>query len=127
LHRHLGVIKQTFGEPKDLEVGLGRFEWVRELVSPGALDKQLDCFRIAMANCSVGAMRGIDLHIHPITKLWRSLSSSPMLPGVFPEFFKLAELAMIMVNTICSLIYKLYYLFIFAWFIVLFMQFMVLL
>jgi hypothetical protein len=43
-------------------------------------------------------MRDIDTHIHPITKLWRSLSLSPYLTAVFPEYFKLAELAMIMVS-----------------------------
>jgi hypothetical protein len=43
-------------------------------------------------------MRAIDPHIHPMTKLWCNLSLSSMLPGVFPEYFKLAEMAMIMVQ-----------------------------
>ena len=39
----------------------------------------------------------IDPHIHPMTKLWQNLSLSPMLSTVFHEFYKLVEMAMIMV------------------------------
>jgi hypothetical protein len=50
-----------------------------------------------MMHNSLHVMRAIDPHIHPMTKLWRNLSLSPMLPRVFPEYYKLAEMAMIMV------------------------------
>jgi hypothetical protein len=95
-----------------------KWEWTCELVSPRTLDKTLECFRIAMLHNSHQAMRAIDPHIHPLTKLWQNLSLFPMLPGVLLEFFKLAELAMIMVNIlfyfVCVLkflIYKHVYLF----------------
>jgi hypothetical protein len=98
LQLHLGVIKKVFGHSKEMETSPDKWERTREIVSPSALDKQLECFRIAMASNSLHAMRAIDPQIHPMTKLWRNLSLSPMLPGVFPEYFKLAELAMIMVQ-----------------------------
>jgi hypothetical protein len=66
--------------------------------SSAALDKQLECFRISLVNNAQSAMRAIDPQIHQITKLWRNLILSPYLTTVFPEFFKLAELAMIMVR-----------------------------
>jgi hypothetical protein len=97
LRQHLSVIKNVFGQPKEMETTPDKWEWTRELVSPGGLDKELECFRIAMLHNSHHAMRAIDPHIHPLTKLWRNLSLFPMLPGVLPEYFKLAELAMIMV------------------------------
>jgi hypothetical protein len=97
LQLHLGVIKKVFGQPKQVETSPGKWKRSRELLSAVALDRQLECFRIAMVSNSLHAMSAIDPHIHPITKLWRNLSLFPMLPGVFPEYFKLAELAMIMV------------------------------
>ena len=48
-----------------------------------------------MANNPPHAMRAMDTHIHPLTKLWRALAQSGPLKGMFPEFFKLAEIAMI--------------------------------
>jgi hypothetical protein len=55
------------------------------------------------------AMRAIDPHIHPMTKLWRNLSLSPMLPTIFPEFYKLAEMAMIMVLLLHSYFFSCIY------------------
>jgi hypothetical protein len=97
LHQHLSVIKSTFGQPKEMETSLDQWECIRELVSPSALDKQRECFRITMSHNNHHAMRAIDPQIHPLTKLWRNLNLSPMLLGVISEYFKLAELAMIMV------------------------------
>ena len=68
-----------------------------ELLSPVALEQQLECFRIAMLYNNLYTMRAIDPHIHPMMKLRGNLSLSPMLPIVFPEFYKLVEMAMIMV------------------------------
>jgi hypothetical protein len=84
LQLHLGVIKKVFGQPKQVETSPGKWERSCELLSTVALDRQLECFRIAMVSNSLHTMRAIDPHIHPITKLWRNLSLSPMLPGVFP-------------------------------------------
>jgi hypothetical protein len=97
LQRHLGVLKVVFGQQKEIQTSPEKWEWTPELLSPVALEQQLECFRIAMLHNSLHAMRAIDPHIHPMTKLWRNLSLSPMLPTVFPEFYKLAEMAMIMV------------------------------
>ena len=111
LQTHVSVIKKFFGQPKEIESSLGNWEWTREIISPTALDKQLECFKISMASNSLHAMRAIDPHIHPLTKLWHNLSLSPMLPTVFPQYFKLAELAMIMVlipSQICIILNILY-------------------
>jgi hypothetical protein len=98
LYTNLNIIKQYWGQPREIQVTSERSEWVPELHSSTALDKQLDCFRISIVNNAQSAMRAVDSHIHPITKLWRNFSLSPYLTTVFPEYFKLAELAMIMVR-----------------------------
>ena len=48
-----------------------------------------------MKNNSPHAMRVMDTHIHPLTELWRALAQSSPLKGMYHEFFKLAEIAMI--------------------------------
>ena len=101
LHMHLSIIKQYWGQPKQIQITLKKIEYVPELLSSAALDKQLDCFRISIINNAQSAMRAIDTHILPITKLWRNLSLSSYLTTVFPEYFKLAELAMIMISIWC--------------------------
>jgi hypothetical protein len=65
------------------------------VLSAMALDRQLHWFAVAMANNSLHAMRAMDTHIHPLTKLWRALAQSGPLKGMFPGFFKLAKIAMI--------------------------------
>jgi hypothetical protein len=94
-----------------METTPNKWEWTWEkIVSPGTLDKQLECFQIAMLHNSHHAMRAIDLHIHPLMKLWQNLSLSPMLPRAFSEYFKVVKLAMIMVlfslkTSMCARIY----------------------
>ena len=58
---------------------------------------QLHWFKVAMVNNSKHAMRALDLNVHPMTKVWRNFAQSGLLRGMFPEFFKLAEIAMIQV------------------------------
>lgn len=41
---HLGMIKKVFGQPKQVETNLGKWERSRELLSAVALDRQLECF-----------------------------------------------------------------------------------
>jgi hypothetical protein len=98
LHMHLNIIKQYKRQPRQIEITPEKTECIPKLLSSAALDKQLESFQISMVNNAQSAMRAIDTHIHPITKLWRSLSLSPYLTIVFPEYFKLAKLDMIMVS-----------------------------
>jgi len=84
LQQHLGIIKKTFGEPKEMEVAPGRYKWVCE---PFFLVLYISNFVVSTY-----------------------LSSSSMLQGVFQEFFKLVEFAMIIVSSICLLMYELHYL-----------------
>ena len=94
LHMHLNIIKQYWRQPRQNEIIMEKTEWIPELLSSIALDY----FWILMVINAQSTMRAIDTHIHPTTKLWRSLSLSSYLTIVFPEYFKLAELALIMVR-----------------------------
>jgi hypothetical protein len=102
LQRHVGVLKVVFGQQKEIQTSPEKWEWTPELLSSIALEQQLECFWIAMLHNSLHAMRAIDPHIHPMTKLWHNLSLPPMLSTVFSEFYKLAEMAMIMVLSLPS-------------------------
>ena len=86
---YMNTLKQTYAHTKDTRPAV---------LSAMALDRQLHWFVVAMANNSPHAMRAMDTHIHPLTKLWRALAQSAPLKGMFPEFFKLAEIAMIQVR-----------------------------
>jgi hypothetical protein len=72
---------------------------VKAVLNSEELDKQLFMFKIAMEHNCDAALRATDMHIHPITKLWRKLASNPVLLKSFSEYFKLAEVALIQVWT----------------------------
>ena len=52
LYQYLGVMKQTFGEPKEMDINPNQYEWALELLSSNTLHKQF------------ATMCGIELHIH---------------------------------------------------------------
>jgi hypothetical protein len=96
--RYMNTLKQTYGQPRDISSAPHVFETSPAVLSAMALNQQFHWFAVAMVNNSPHAMRAVDLHVHPLTKLWRALAQSGPLKGMFPEFFKLAEIAMIQVR-----------------------------
>ena len=97
LTTHMNTLKATFGHPRNISREPLVYETSPTVLSAAALDQQLHWFAVAMVNNCSHAMCAIDLHVHPITKLWRNLAQSGPLKGMFPEFFKLAKIAMIQV------------------------------
>ena len=97
---HMNTLKQTYGHPRDMSSAPHVYDTSPAVLSAMALDQQFHWFAVAMVNNSPHAMRAVDLHVHPLTKLWRALAQSGSLKGMFPEFFKLAEIAMIQVRVI---------------------------
>ena len=95
---YMNTLKQTYARTKDFSSATHVCDTCPAVLSAMALDRQLHWFAVAMANNSLHAMRAMDTHIHPLTKLWRALAQSGPLKGMFPEFFKLAEIAMIQVR-----------------------------
>jgi hypothetical protein len=95
---YMNTLKQTYGHTKDIFSAPHVYDTCPAVLSGMALDRQFHWFFVAMANNSPHAMRAMDTHIHPLTKLWRALAQSGPLKGMFPEFFKLAEIAMIQVR-----------------------------
>jgi hypothetical protein len=94
---HMNTLKATFCVPKKIYSTPLQDETSPALLDATALDRQLHWFGVAMVNNSEHAMRALDLNVHPIMKVWRNFAQSGPLRGMFPEFFKLAEIAMIQV------------------------------
>ena len=92
---YMNTLKQTYGRTKDISSATHVYDTCLVVLSGMALDQQFHWFAVAMANNSPHAMRAMDTHIHPLTKLWRALAQSGPLKSMFPEFFKLAKIAMI--------------------------------
>jgi hypothetical protein len=95
---YMNTLKQTYGHTRDISSAPHVYDTSPAVLSGRALDQQFHWFAVAMVNNSPHAMRDVDLHVHPLTKLWRALAQSGPLKGMFPEFFKLAEIAMIQVR-----------------------------
>jgi hypothetical protein len=95
---YMNTLKQTYAHTKDFSSATHVCDTCPAVLSTMTLDRQLHWFAVAMANNSPRPMRAMDTHIHPLTKLWRALAQSGPLKGMFPEFFKLAEIAMIQVR-----------------------------
>ena len=95
---YMNTLKQTYAHTKDLSSATHVCDTCPTVLSAMALDRQLHWFVVVMVNNYPHAMRAMDTHIHPLTKLWRALAQFGPLKGMFPEFFKLKEIAMIHVR-----------------------------
>ena len=75
----MNTLKQTYAHTKDISSVTQVCDTCPTLLSDMALDWQFHWFVVAMANNSPHAMRAMDTHIHPLTKLWRALAQSSPL------------------------------------------------
>ena len=99
LTRYMNTLTQTYGHTKDISNAPHVYDTNPTMLSGMALDWQFHWFSVAMLSNSPHAMRAMDMHIHPLTKLWCALAQYGPLKGMFPKFpFKLVEIAMIQVR-----------------------------
>ncbi len=95
--KHLAVLKAHFCQNKTVtgwkHVGDTS---VPGLLKPEALDAQHAMFRLAMkTNWSTTMSRPFS--INPLTRIWQQLGANTILLAGFPEYFKLAEIAIVLV------------------------------
>jgi hypothetical protein len=84
----LDVIKVTFCHPKKL----GNSDvWVLEVLSTTTLDIQQSLLKKTMkSNARVAIFKPFD--VNPLTRFWRTFSTSIVLTYSFLDYFKLAKL-----------------------------------
>lgn len=85
---HLVILKVAFCQPK--KVGLNEV-WVPTLFSSIAFDLQRFLFVFTMKNNAKLIMQK-PFDLNPLTKLWKTLSSSQILEHQSPKYIKLIEL-----------------------------------
>ena len=95
---YMNTLKQTYAHTKDISSATHVYDTYPTILRGMALDRHFNWFVVAIENNSPHAMRAMDTHIHPLTKLWRALAQYGPLKGMFPEFFKLVEIATIQVR-----------------------------
>jgi hypothetical protein len=91
--KHLDIIKEHYYQPK----------WIGEndkkrLVAPildcFQLELQQPLFKLSMMSNSMAACEP-PYTVNPVTKLWRMLDANTALVAHFPEYIKLAQIAMV--------------------------------
>jgi hypothetical protein len=85
---HLAILKVAFCQPK--KVGFNEV-WVPTLFSAIAFDLQRFLFVLTMKNNAKLVMQK-PFDLNPLTKLWKTLSSSQILEHQSLEYIKLIEL-----------------------------------
>ena len=88
----MNTLKQTYGHTRDISSAPHVYDTSPAVLSGMAFDWQFHWFAVAMVNNSPHVMRTMDMHIHPLTILWRALAQSGPLKGMFPEFFSSQKL-----------------------------------
>ena len=86
----MNTLRQTYAHTKDISSATHVYDTCPAVLSGMALDRHVHWFVVAKANNSPHKMRAMDIHFHPLTKLWRVLAQSGFLKGMSPEFFNLA-------------------------------------
>jgi hypothetical protein len=95
--KHLAVLKAHFCQNKTVTgwKHMGDMN-VPGLLRPEALDAQHAMFRMAMkTNWSTSMSRPFS--VNPLTRIWQQLGANTILLAGFPEYFKLAEIAIVLV------------------------------
>jgi len=94
--KHLAVLMEYYCEPKLVEV-----DKVKHLIPPvldrHSLETQQGLFKLAMVNNAKKYMEP-PFDLNPLTRIWRFLDSCTVLRvKAFPEYFRLAEIAIVQV------------------------------
>jgi hypothetical protein len=91
--KHLDIIKAHYGQPK--WIGL---EEKKKLILPLLdcynLELQQPLFKLSMASNSLALLEP-PFNVNPVSRLWRMLDANIALAGQFPEYIKLAQIALV--------------------------------
>ena len=90
------ILKGAFYQPKVVVDVKGEETWVSSLLNAAALDEQMAMFKMALKSNSKPVLQP-PFNVNPLTKLWQILGSNALLTHSFPEYFKLAKMAMTIV------------------------------
>jgi hypothetical protein len=91
--KHLNVLKEHLGQPR----------WIGESENKRLVAPVLDCFQLelqqplfqlSMVSNAMAAMEP-PFQVNPLTKMWRTLDANTALVAHFPEYLKLAQIAMV--------------------------------
>ena len=91
--KHLDVLKNWYCNTKVLGSGVDK-EIIPGILDRWSLDSQQGYFKIAMKSNAPAAMEP-PYDLNPVTQIWRTISASRVLAHGFPEYLKLAEIALV--------------------------------
>ena len=95
---HLDLVKKHYGEPKWIRKGTPEELCIPPILDAGKLEEQQHLFRVTMVHNAEFAYNMLPGQLeNPLTKLWRSVACNRALVSNFPEFAKLAEIAIVQV------------------------------
>lgn len=75
---HEAIINFTFARTKKVQIDK-EFQTMKHLLFEVILERQQNLFRATMENNLALAMQAIDMHLNPITKLWKALAANHLL------------------------------------------------
>jgi hypothetical protein len=99
--KHLNVLKDFYREPKWIGEGVEK-RLIPPVLDRYRLESEQPLFKVAMMANSAAALElppigtgpGTEI-VNPLTKIWRQLDANTSLAKVFPEYIKLAHIAMV--------------------------------
>ena len=91
--KHLDVLKNWYCNTKVLGSGVDK-EIIPGILDRWSLDSQQGYFKIAMKSNAPAAMEP-PYDVNPVTRIWRTISASRVLAHGFPEYLKLAKIALV--------------------------------
>ena len=95
---HLDLVKKQYGESKWIWKGTPEELCILPILDAGKLEEQQHLFRVTMVHNAEFACNMLPGQLeNPLTKLWRSVACNRALVSNFPEFAKLAKIAIVQV------------------------------
>jgi hypothetical protein len=98
--KHLTVLQDFYCEPKYVGTG-SAMQLVPPILDRFKLEVEQPLFKVAMLNNAKATMELLPLGsppspmVNPLTKIWRLFDANSTLSKCFPEYFKLAEIAVV--------------------------------
>lgn len=91
--KHLDVLKEYYCEPKYIQTATGQ-RLIPPVLDRWKLETQQGMFKTAMMSNWERAMEP-PFDLNPLTRLWRLLNANSLTNHLFPEYVKLAEIAVV--------------------------------
>ena len=94
----MDLVKKHYGEPKWIQKGTSEELCIPPILDAGKLEEQQHLFRVTMVHNTKFACNMLPGQLeNPSTKLWHYVACNRALVSNFPEFAKLAEIALVQV------------------------------